>query len=460
MADPDLRTHLAAALAAAPAGPVSVGFSGGPDSSALLHALASLPEARTRGLAAIHIDHGLHPDSATWAAHCAALCTALELPLTILRVNVTRDRGNGLEAAARAARYAAFAGAMPAGGVLALAHHRDDQAETVLLKLLRGAGPEGLGGMRPLRAFAGGWLWRPLLDRPRRALADYVAVHGLACIDDPANAEPGLARSFLRHTILPQLARHWPDPAQAVATSAALCRDAAAYLEAEAAAALATLRPDAASGQDRAAFAATSLDAAGWYALPAALRGLVLERWLHALGLPAPARTQRATLEHQLATARSDRVPRVAWPGAEVRAWRDRLYALPIAPDPPDGWKLDWNGAPLALPGGGRIELQPRPVILDPPLRVRQRHAGEHLRPAGDRHSRTLHDLFQQWGVPPWQRDRCPLIEDLDGHLLAVADFACTAAGSALFESLGMRVRWQHEPCAQPQAIASARPLR
>ncbi len=460
MADPDLRTHLAAALAAVPAGPVAVGFSGGPDSSALLHALASLPEARTRGLAAIHVDHGLHPDSATWAAHCAALCAALELPLTITRVNVTRERGDGPEAAARTARHAAFAGAMPAGGVLALAHHRDDQAETVLLKLLRGAGPEGLGGMRPLRAFAGGWLWRPLLDLPRRALADYLAAHGLTCIDDPANAEPGLARSFLRHSILPQLARHWPDPAQAVATSAALCRDAAAHLEAEAAAALATLRADAAPGHDRADFAATSLDATGWRALPAALRGLVLERWLRTLGLPAPTRTQRATLERQLAGARDDRVPRVAWPGAELRVWRDRLHAQPITPDAPPGWHLDWNGGPLALPGGGRIELQPRSLVLDPPLRVRQRHAGEHLRPVGDRHTHALHDLFRQWGVPPWQRDRCPLIEDLDGHLLAVADLACTAAGSALFESLGTRVRWQHEACAQPQAIASARPLR
>ncbi len=456
MADPDLRTRLAVALAAAPAGPVWVGFSGGPDSSALLHALASLPEARARGLAAIHVDHGLHADSAAWAAHCVAFCAALGLPLTTTRVNVARYRGDGLEAAARTARHAAFASALPAGGVLALAHHRDDQAETVLLKLLRGAGPEGLGGMRPLRAFAGGWLWRPLLDRPRRALADYVAAHGLACIDDPANAEPGLARSFLRHTILPQLARHWPDPAQALATSAALCRDAAAHLEAEAAAALATLHADTSAGHDRADFAATSLDAAGWRALPAALRGLVLERWLHALGLPAPTRTQRATLEQQLAGTRRDRVPRVAWPGAELHVWRGRLHAQPVTPDPPRGWRLDWNGRPLLLPGGGRLELQPQSAVLDPLLCVRQRHVGERLQPAGDRHTRALHDLFQQWGVPPWRRDRCPLIEDADGHLLAVADLACTAAGTALFERLGVHVRWQHES----RAIASARLLR
>ena len=459
MADLDLRTHLAAALAAAPDGPLRVGFSGGPDSSALLHALAALPQARARGLAAIHVDHGLHADSAAWAAHCAAYCAALQVPLTTARVQVSRDRGDGLEAAARAARYAAFARALPAGGVLALAHHRDDQAETVLLKLMRGAGPEGLGGMRPLRAFAGGWLWRPLLDRPRRALADYVAAHGLACIDDPANAEPGLARGLLRHTILPQLARHWPDPARALAASAALCRDAAGHLEAEAAAALVTLCAGTAADRDRADLAA-SLDAAGWRALPVALRGLVLERWLHALGLPAPTRTQRAALEQQLTGARGDRVPRVAWPGAEVRAWRGRLHAMSIAVDPPPGWRLDWDGRPLSLPGGGGLVMQPRSAVLDPPLRVRQRRAGERLRPAGDRHTRTLHDLFQQWDVPPWRRDRCPLIEDADGQLLAVADLACTAAGRVLFERLGVRLCWQHEPCPRPRAIASERPLR
>ena len=455
MADLDLRTHLAAALAAAPAGPVWVGFSGGRDSSALLHALAALPEAHARGLAAIHVDHGLHADSAQWAVHCVAYGAALQVPLTVARVRVTRDRGDGLEAAARAARYAAFADALPAGGVLALAHHRDDQAETVLLKLLRGAGPEGLGGMRPLRTFAGGWLWRPLLDLPRRALADYVAAHGLACIDDPANAEPGLARSFLRHTILPQLARHWPDPARALATSAALCRDAARHLETEAATALAALQAGIAAGPD-----ATSLNATGWCALPVALRGRVLERWLHAQGLPAPTRAQRAALEHQLTTARSDRVPRVAWPGAELRAWRGRLYAMPTATDPPRDWQLDWDGAPLALPGGGRLGLQPQPVVLDPPLRVRQRRAGEQLRPAGDRHTRALHNLFQQWSIAPWRRDRCPLIEDADGQLLAVADLTCTAAGAALFARLGAHPQWQSATRADPPAIASAGPLR
>ena len=455
MATADLRTHLATALTTAPGGPLRVGFSGGPDSSALLHALAALPAARARGLAAIHVDHGLRADSAAWAAHCVALCAALEVPLTITRVSVARDGGDGLEAAARTARYAAFSDALPAGGVLALAHHRDDQAETVLLKLLRGAGPEGLGGMRPQRAFAGGWLWRPLLDLPRRVLADYAAAHGLACIDDPANAEPGLARGFLRHTILPQLARHWPDPAQALATSAALSREAAAHLDSEAATALITLQAGAAARLD-----AACLDAVGWCALPAALRGLVLERWLHAQGLPAPTRAQRATLEHQLVSARSDRVPRVAWRGAEVRAWRGRLYAMPAPTDPPRGWRLDWCGALLPLPGGGTLALQPQSVALDPPLRVRQCRDGERLRPAGDRHTRTVHDLFQQWGVAPWLRARCPLIEDADGNLLAVADLICTASGAALFERLGARPRWQRDDRAAPPAIASAGPLR
>src|SRR3546814_88459 len=143
-----LHPHLLAALAAAPPAPLCVAFSGGPDSTALLHALAGLPQARAHGLRALHVDHGLHADSATWAEHCRRFCAALEVPCNVLRVQVQRVSGSGLEAAARDARYAALAAQLHEGEWLLLGHHRDDQVETVLLKLLRGAGPEGLGGMR------------------------------------------------------------------------------------------------------------------------------------------------------------------------------------------------------------------------------------------------------------------------------------------------------------------------
>src|SRR5438445_2204018 len=201
-----LAKHLDAALAILPEGGLVVALSGGMDSSVLLHALAASMHARARDLRALHVDHGLHPDSAHWAEHCRAFAARLDIPIETVRVAIDHDSGTGLEDAARRARMAAFAQNLRPGEVLALAQHRDDQAETVLLKLLRGAGPEGLGGMRVLREFGMGQLWRPLLDLTRAHLHEYAQARGLRWIEDPSNAHTQLRRNFLRQAILPRLA--------------------------------------------------------------------------------------------------------------------------------------------------------------------------------------------------------------------------------------------------------------
>lgn len=433
MARSPLTACLRAALAAHPDGSVCVGFSGGPDSSALLHALASLREARTRGLRAMHVDHALHADSAQWAAHCEQFCEVLDIPLDVRTVSVDRSSGHGLEAAARDARYAAFAEALGPDENLLLAHHRDDQAETVLLKLLRGAGPHGLGGMRERRAFANGWLWRPLLDLPRATLLDYVAMNQLRCIDDPGNHLPELMRNFLRAQILPRLHAHWPQATQSLAHSAHLSRVSADYLDAHAHVALEDLR----DGED-------ALDAAGWLDLHEALRGVVLEHWLHARGLPAPGRAQAAQLLRQVRDALPDRVPCVRWPGAELHRWRGRLHALAPLPSLPDVWQAPWSEATLVLPGGAGTLQWSQPLLSAPPaLQVRLGETGVRLQPVGDQLTRKLRDLFQQAAVPPWWRRRCPLIYAPDDTLLAVADLWRTPTGDALFKSLGAHPVWQ-----------------
>lgn len=413
-----------------------VAFSGGPDSTALLHALAQLPEARAHGLHALHVDHGLHADSAKWTEHCRAFCASLDIPLHDVHVSVEDSRGEGIEAAARRARHAAFAEALRDGEWLVLAHHRDDQIETVLLKLLRGAGPDGLGGMRALRPLAHGFLWRPLLDVPRTALHDYVAEHGLPCIDDPANADPRFMRNVLRNDLLPQIARHWPHADAAILHAAQRCQAAADFISGEAVAALASIR-----------HADASLDASGWLALPDALRAPALDAWLHARGLPAPPDSARAELARQAMDAAPDRVPLITWAGAEVRVWDRRLHAtIPLAA-PPDGWQATWSGASLALPENcGSLQLvgtdgATARVQFDPPLMVRLRGGGEHIRPAGDAHVRELRDLFQQVRMPPWLRARCPLVYEYD-KLIAVADLWHTARARELCDARGATLLW------------------
>src|SRR5690606_34612388 len=158
---------------------------------------------RARGLRAVHVDHGLHGDSTSWARQCEETAAAFGVPLVKCAVGVDRAPGLGLEANARRARYGAIESLLAPGEIVALAHHRGDQAETVLLKLLRGAGPEGLGAMRALRPFGRGFAWRPLLTVPRAALREYADLHRLNWVNDPSNADPTIDRNYLRLLVLP-----------------------------------------------------------------------------------------------------------------------------------------------------------------------------------------------------------------------------------------------------------------
>jgi tRNA(Ile)-lysidine synthase len=433
---PGLSAILRSTLAGSSANGLCVAFSGGPDSTALLHALAQMPEARKRSLRALHVDHGLHADSAAWARRCVDFCAALEVPLTVVCVEVDAAHGEGIEAAARRARYTAFAGHLRDGEWLALGHHRDDQVETVLLKLLRGAGPEGLAGMRALRPFARGFLWRPLLETPREMLHKYLTEKELPCVDDPANTDPRFARNVLRREILPHIAEHWPHADASILHAARLCRAAADYIDGDARIALASLRR-----QD------DTLDAAGWLRLPDALRAPVLDAWLHARGFAHPPDASRAELERQAAGAASDSAPIIAWANTEIRIWDGRLHATPPLAALPEDWQSQWDGAPLALPGDcGTLLLeaqshQAHGARFDRPLQVRLRQGGERIKPAGDPHTRELRDLFQQARMPPWLRVRCPLIYAND-ELIAVADLWTDDLGKAIFDACDARPHW------------------
>ena len=421
--------HLDRALAALPPGALAVGYSGGADSSVLLHALARSVSARSRGLRAIHIDHGLHADSAAWSEHCRASAAELDVALDIVRVEVERNRGTGLEDAARAARRAAFARLLRPGEILALAHHRDDQAETVLLKLLRGAGPEGLGGMRDLRAFGAGYLWRPLLDVPRAALLDHAREHEVRWLDDPSNADTALRRNFLRGEILPRLRTRWRDADAALAHSAAWARNAADFIDGEARKALARIQ-----GVDPATLAWRD-----WIALPDALRDPVLRLWLRGLRLDEPAHFHLAELERQLRDSCEDRLPCVRFADTELRRYRDLLYALRPLPSIPADWETQWDDSTgkLPLPAGGALALSSL-RLHGPPFVVRYRRGGERIKPAGSAHTRELRLLLQEAGVPPWLRERVPLIFR-DGELVAVGDLFVNEIGA------GLGLHWQRD---------------
>ncbi|RYD14043.1 MAG: tRNA lysidine(34) synthetase TilS [Lysobacteraceae bacterium] len=443
-----IRELIDSSLADLAPAPLLVAFSGGLDSHVLLHALAASPVAVARGLRAVYIDHGLQDDSAQWAERCLGYAGALGVELLVCEVDVVRRSGLGLEASARRARYAKIETLLGDGEVVALAHHRDDQAETVLMKLLRGAGPEGIGAMRPLRRLGRGWAWRPLLGMPRAALREYAEHYGLGWINDPSNADQTIDRNYLRMQVLPRIVRRWPEAESSIAQSAAWARAASEFIEVEAERALARIQ-----GLDP-----TTLDFRAWLALPAALRDPVLRRWLRALELPEPTHYQAAELVRQLGEAAEDRQPCVRWPGTELRRYRELLHALAPLQFPPLDWVAEFDGGPLALPLDlGTLRLAGLAHPLHVPLHVRFRRGGESLRLASGGHARELRDLFQEAGIPPWQRGRLPLLFDDDDVLVAVADLWRSEEAAHALGGADVRIEWEAKQAAARRS--AARPI-
>ncbi len=416
-----------------------VAYSGGLDSTVLLHTLAAVRTRLARPLHAVHAHHGWHAAADAWEAHCVATCRRLDLPLAALRLDLPSRRGESREAAARAARYAAFDRLLPAGAMLLTAHHRDDQAETVLLQLLRGAGPAGLAGIGELNPRRDGWIGRPLLDVERRLLHEYADRHGLSWVDDPSNAVTEFDRNYLRVEVLPRLRSRWPGLSAAVARSAAHCA-AAERVGGEVARALFAADPRHAPHR---------LAIGHLAGLPPHRQALLLRHWLALSGLPVPDAGRLRRLLTEVAAARADAAPRIAWPGAEVRRFRDLLYAMPPLGPPPDDQCWRWaGGAPLDLPAGlgtlrlGREGLAlPRAALACGAIEVRLGNAGAPAAPAGRTGRRSFKRLCQEWSVPPWVRPRLPLLY-LDGHLAAVGDYgSCEPYAVAGGEPV-VRLRW------------------
>jgi len=298
-----LSRRLAQLLPGFPDLAVCVAFSGGADSTALLAALAQLKRPPLK-LRALHVDHRLHPHSSRWAAHCRRVARALGVPLRVRTANVARARGESLEAAARAARYGLLATALAPDEALLTAHHQDDQLETVLLQLLRGAGVAGIAAMPALAAFARGRLVRPLLPWSRAELTAWVRSQGLEWIEDPGNSELRLDRNYLRARVLPLIRERWPAAAATVTRAARHAAEAQRLLDAVGAA-------DAA----RASFGAM-LSAQRLRTLPPERRRNALRFWITAAGHLAPPASRLEEIAGPLLQARADAQPCVRWEGA------------------------------------------------------------------------------------------------------------------------------------------------
>lgn len=416
-----------------------VAYSGGLDSSALLHALARGRDRLPGELRAVHVDHGLHADAGRWAAHCEGVCAGLGVPFELRVVSAAGGAGESPEAAARDARYGALAAVLGRGDALLTGHNQDDQAETVLLHLLHGSGPEGLAGMPARRPLGRGWLLRPLLAWQRVALEAFARAAALDWIDDPSNRQDRFERNFLRNAVMPLLRRRWPAVSSVIARAAGHQADASRCLDALAGADLRRAR-----GETPGTLSVSALGA-----LPEPRRRAVVRAWLRGLGLPSPAAAHLDRVLRDAVDARPDATPRVAWPGAEVRRHRDTLMARVPAPAgaPVSGWR--WSlGEALSLPGGV-LDAQPgtgRGVSADRlgsgEVTVRLRRGGERCRLPGRGHRQALKKLLQAARVPTWARESLPLVY-VDGELAAVADLWVCDPFAAKPGEAGWVIRWR-----------------
>ncbi len=446
-----IEERLAALLPEYPRAALCVAFSGGLDSTVLLAALAAVRSRGSRSragrrgagrglrgargvsgwphLRAVHVDHGLHQSSGAWARHCRAVADRLGVPITVMRIAVKRPRGASLEAAAREARYGALAGELADGEVLLTAHHADDQLETVLLQLLRGAGLRGIAAMPAAAPFGRGRIARPLLEIERSQIEAWARARGLEWIEDATNADERLDRNYLRRRIVPLLRARWPAASRAASRAARHAAEAQQLLDARA-------RADVERAAVGEALAIPRLRA-----LAPDRRRNALRYWIVQQGHPLPDTRRLGELAGALIEARADARPEVRWGHSLARRERNRLTLhgdvtqVSFSRRAPS-LSVEWSprSAPLELPAGlGRLELAADPhgpVDLDAVpdrVTVRLRRGGERLRLAHGAPRRLLKALLQEAEIPQAERARIPLLWSGE-QLLAVGDLWVDAA--------------------------------
>jgi tRNA(Ile)-lysidine synthase len=418
--NPEWRAHPAGSA-------IAVACSGGLDSSALLQ--LAHDHARAHGIAihAFHIHHGISPNADAWLEHCERECARLGIVLETRRITLTDRSGQGIEQAARIARYAALGELcrehrIP---VLLTAHHLDDQAETVLLQLLRGAGLAGCSGMQresvapDLLGTPSPLLGRPLLDVTRAELEAFVQARGIAHVQDESNADTHHPRNALRHRVMPVLAERFPGYQERLARSARHAQSAQRLLEALAAEDLARC-----GNVDH-------LDIARLQHMEEERLDNLLRHWLGLHGLRMPSAAWLDQARRQLLAARGDAQLCITYAGYELRRHRGRISIVLAQPDPacrPASLAFRWQGeAAIEFPAfGGRLHFEPAEEGVDSAwlreqaLMIAWRSGGEKLKLAPDRPTRSLKQHYQSLDIPTWERAQLPLVA-ADGKLLYAA---------------------------------------
>jgi tRNA(Ile)-lysidine synthase len=410
-----------------------IAYSGGVDSHVLLHLAASLRTSYPIKIRAIHVNHSLSPHAEKWSAHCATICQQLQIDYTQKVINATAPSGESPEEIARKRRYALFSTLLAPGDILLTAHHQDDQAETVLLQLFRGAGPKGLAAMPVFKSLGQGWLARPLLNFTRADLCLYAKQHQLVWVEDESNENMDFSRNFLRQQIMPLLKQRWPTIASTLTRVSEHCAEAQYLLDKMAEKNLATVQ-GAVLG---------TLSVSGLLALEPAEQRQVIRLWLAQQHFPIPGSVKLHQIQSDVLQARSDKMPHMQWAGIELRRYRDDLYVMPcLKPVSTETYAWDLQQPLVLAVGTLRAEL-----VSGQGLRIQGGHVTVRFRQGGEtgqlpgRHCHhRLQKIFQEKRVPTWLRDRIPLIY-VENQLVAAVGLFVSDEWMATEGQLGYQVQ-------------------
>ncbi len=414
-------------------------YSGGLDSQVLLTLCAELRAAPTFSqikITAIHINHHLSPHAENWAQHCRRTCAAFDFSYVEENIHLNILPSESLEEVARKKRYEIFAKIMQADDVLLTAHQQDDQAETLLLQLLRGAGPKGLAAMPSIKSFACGLHARPLLNFSRAQLHHYAIEKKLQWIEDESNANIDFTRNFIRHRILAPLKTEWPTVTASIARSAAHCAEAQSLLEEYGVDELKKM-----SGSKTNTLSVNKL-----LQVDQKKQKLLLRCWIQQQGFILPNTNKLIAICEYVLLAAQDSQAHVRWQQVSLRRYRDDLYLMPLLPPHDVTQEITWDlSTPLCLSGIGKLQAVLTPPILTNEqdrlradihqVTVRFRGGGEKIK-LRDRGQHRLKNLFQEWDVPPWLRDRIPLLY-AGKELIAVVGFAIAEFALAGEDEMG-----------------------
>ena len=429
-----------------------IAYSGGMDSSVLLHAMSEAKALADIDIHALHVNHGMSVNAEKWGKHCEKTCKELGVDFNHLKITTKCRRGESRESWARKLRYQLLIEEIDGKGVLMTAHHREDQAETLLLQLFRGAGVRGLAGMPPVFRREDIWHVRPLLDISQQQIQDYAQKYKLEWIEDDSNLDLSYDRNFFRQKISPQLLQRWPGFSKTLARVSAHQAEAGTLLDE-----VASKDLDLCVGECE-----DSLNLAQVSGLSSARQANLIRYWLRQLKFTVPSTVKIEEILKNLLPAKKDAIPVVSWTGCDIRRYKTQLYACKPLEDHDPSSELTWNMNSMCEVGDGQLsaELEPgvgikNKLCPDGLIQVRYRQGGEkiQLTPLGQR--KDLKNIFQEKGIPPWLRDRIPLLF-VGGSLIAVADLLIDAKARGEDVDTCWKITWTGRDNLLPRSDTQA----